>query len=380
LNRQKGKASKHPAGEGQIYALDTNALKVGDIVLISQKGFASWAIRAGTSSTVSHAAVVTRQGMLLEAQPEGVRRRSALSTFATKREWIAVLRPKFQVERNTQGRSFALCAETRYGWAYSKVRAIGSAWPGLSKRAGWLDGTFCSELVALAYADYGVDLLPGVRRSAITPEKLKQSPVVTDVTASCIRVVHPVRDAEAYHFALRLQGREEPKKDMELERQCLKRLHASKCTPKSTRSLHDAFVWLASLDMKVPAGADLDTRIQELLDQEGYFEFYENIANELHFGTKPFSDGIVTAQSLSAADFNSEINKFLSDLRAMLPIFEEHFNARIDSCETIRRLAINGSDTLARVLDVQEKMAARAAILRRDRRGLVAELDSAALR
>lgn len=380
MEKLRGKSGKQRASEGEIYALETSKLQVGDIVLISQKGLASWAIRSGTRSTVSHAAVLTRPGMLLEAQPEGVRRRSTLSTFATKRDWITVLRPIFPVDKNSRGLSLARCAETRYGWAYSKIRAIGSPWPSLSEVTGWLDGTFCSELVALAFADYGVDLLPRVKRSSITPGKLKESKLLSDVTASCIRVLHPVQDADAYNFTTRLHARKEPKQDMELERHCFKQLRASRLTPRNVRTLHEALQWLASLNMTTQADADIDAGIYRILTREGYFEFYEAQAYELRLGAKPFNDGIKVARTLSAANFTSEMKAFLSDLQGMLPTFEEHFVARIESYARSQQLAKNGSKTLVRVLDVQEKMLAQATVLRRDRRGLVAELEAAARR
>lgn len=380
MDKIGNRGTKKAGDEGEIYALETNTLQVGDIILLSQKGLASWAIRTGTRSNVSHAAVLTRPGILLEAQPEGVRRRSTLGTFATKREWIAVLRPTFQLEWNAQGVSLANCAETRYGWAYSKIRAIGSPLPDLSELAGWLDGTFCSELVALAYADYGVDLLPGVKRSAITPGKLKKSKLLSDVTASCICVLHPVRDANAYNLARRLHAREEPKQDMELERHCFEQIRASQPTAPVVRSLHEAFEWLASLDMRTQANADIDARVLEILDREGYFKSYEDQAWMVRLGAKPFSDGIEVARKLNAVSFTAEIKAFLSELQKLLPTFEEHFNARADSCVRSRQFAKNGSKTLARVLDVQEKMLVQATFLRRDRRGLVAELEAAAKR
>lgn len=380
MDKLESRSIKSAADEGKIYALETNSLQVGDIVLISQKGLTSWAIRTGTRSKVSHAAVLTRPGILLEAQPEGVRRRSTLGTFATKRKWITVLRPTFQVARNAQGISLAYCAETRYGWAYSKIRAIGSPWPQLSELVGWVDGTFCSELVALAYADYGVDLLPGLQRSAITPGKLKKSKLLTDVTDSCIRILHPIQNVDAYNMAIRIDVRDEPKQDMELERSCFAKIRASQSIPPEVRSLHGSFEWLASLDMKTQGDAEIDAQILKILEREGYLKFYEDQALQLGLGTKPFSDAIKVARKLKATSFTAETNAFLLDLQSMLPAFEEHFNARVDSCNRSQQLAKSASKTLARVLEVQEKMLVQATVLRRDRRGLVAELEAAAKR
>lgn len=365
------------ADAGEICALDPSKMKVGDIVLLSGRGVASWAIRMGTASDFSHAALLTQPGMLLEAQPEGVRRRSPWGTYAIRREWICVLRPTFSVDTNERGLSLSQCAETRYGWAYSKVRAIGSPWPTAANSAGWLDGTFCSELVARAFADYGVDLLPEVKCAEITPGKLTESKLLSNVTGECVRVLHPVRDANEFTLATKVHDRGEPREDMEVERQCLEAIRASQALPPTIRSLHDAFAWLAQLDLSVKDNTKIDARFLQVLDREGYFEFYESVAREIGFGARPFLEALAAAQNLDSTSLTKEISMLLSDLEKMLPTFEQSFNARVLSYERSLDLQNSGSKTLSRLRQVQEQMLVQSLRLRQARNGLVKALRAA---
>src|SRR5882724_7499086 len=109
--------------EEWIYALDPGKIKVNDIVLISTDEWSSRLVRLGTRSDYGHAALCTRPGMLFEAVPTGVMRRSVIGTFTTRREWIKVLRPRTPLGANAQGLQVAHYAERMYGRSYSRKRA-----------------------------------------------------------------------------------------------------------------------------------------------------------------------------------------------------------------------------------------------------------------
>ena len=118
--------------------------------------------------------------MLLEATRKGgVKRSSVLGTYATKAKWIKVLRPKNPLPPDKFGYGVSDYAERLYGRQYTIVGAITS-------RLGILpiqdEGKeFCSRIVAQAYSDYGISLVPGVEPSKIFPALLENSPALDDV-------------------------------------------------------------------------------------------------------------------------------------------------------------------------------------------------------
>jgi hypothetical protein len=96
------------------FALISSRIQVGDIVFVSRAAFAPFFIRLFTFSKCSHVAMCTRPGMLLEAVPGGVIRQSVFETYADKRRWLRVLRPKRPLVANAFGLSVEHYAEQEY--------------------------------------------------------------------------------------------------------------------------------------------------------------------------------------------------------------------------------------------------------------------------
>lgn len=148
--------------------------QLGDFGLTKGSGLAMFVIRHGTASRYGHAAVAIGDAFgeyvwIVEAMPEGARKRMAkvdefvwsnLPLTADQREAVAV---------------YALQTE---GIPYDWKAIIGFVirfW-----KAKWSTGSddhaddrmICSELVAWAYREAGIDLAPGVAPGDVSPGDL----------------------------------------------------------------------------------------------------------------------------------------------------------------------------------------------------------------
>ncbi len=136
------------SGQKVIYSLRHEDIKVGDIVFTSRPGFVPWLIRFFTLSSVSHVAICTKPGFLLEAVPRGVVRRAVFSTHVVRKRWIKVLRPKMELVPNADGLTVEYLAEQKLYYGYSVPGAISTRIPFISFDE---DGAvFCYRLVAEA--------------------------------------------------------------------------------------------------------------------------------------------------------------------------------------------------------------------------------------
>lgn len=212
------KETKPRGGRAQkwIYALNPMQIEVNDVVLLSRAGLTSWAIRNRTHSDFSHAALCTRDGMLIEAMPQGVMHRSVIGTYATRPEWIKVLRTKIPLGLSAEAQPLTFYAERLYGRAYSKIRAGTSI-------IGWIDipddgSTFCSRVIAEAFCDFGMDILPGTKLSKITPAMLLKSRELKDVTRQCIRKLGSETDRHLFDEVVETASQQSPGDEMEMNR------------------------------------------------------------------------------------------------------------------------------------------------------------------
>jgi len=160
---------------GTIYAFRTEALRAGDILLSTVPfAVASIAIRVGTFSRFSHAAICTDPPFFVEAVPSGTR------TFTIRRfgvrnpKWVAVLRLRDDVDDAEQrARNAAQRAGTfilRHYWLEGALLARTERF-----HARRRDELFCSHLVALAYRDDDFELVSDVPPEKVSPGDLRRS-------------------------------------------------------------------------------------------------------------------------------------------------------------------------------------------------------------
>lgn len=260
--------------EEVIFALRPDSILVGDIILTSAAAVISYAIRRFTESDLSHAAICTRPGMLLEATGTGVLRRSAIGTYATRIDWIRVLRPKKPLAPNVHGLGIAECAESIYGHEYSVRGALACHFPVFGGSED--GGVFCSQLVAQAYLLYGLPLLLGKSPSQINPGMLLKSSELSDVTNSCIRRLGSVSDADVYKLVVETATQELPIVEMRMNRRAFDAIQErlGGRLPEQVQSLPELIIWLsASSSSDVVKRSD--PVILEILEREDMFRWHD---------------------------------------------------------------------------------------------------------
>lgn len=266
-----GQETRVDNAANEIYALRPERVQVGDVVLTSSQHLISSGIRVGTQSQFSHAALCTRQGMLLEATRTGVMRYPILGVYATRREWLKVLRPIEPMTAN-QLTELTIYAEGLYGRGYSILGALLSPFGVTSAMSS--TGIFCSQLVAHAYAQLGRTIVLGVNPISVTPAALAASRELDDVSSDCVRVVTSVEPI--YEHIIQASENAPHSDEMGMNRQVFKavRTAAGDLLPESVRSLPEVFAWIVENASSAQAN-EVAGVVLALLEREKFFAWYE---------------------------------------------------------------------------------------------------------
>lgn len=179
-----------------VYGLDLDRVFPGDILLTrarfrirDRSTFESKAIRLGTRGKFSHAALCIAYGQFIEAIGWGVCRLAFMQTGAREKENIQLLRLKSEVP-NAQ-RIAQLAAKFGHEYltrGYSVRGALGVKIRPL--RDATRDEMFCSQLVARAYHQAGLPLVPAKSPERTAPGHLVKSPYLRDVTSLAVIAIH----------------------------------------------------------------------------------------------------------------------------------------------------------------------------------------------
>ena len=308
-----------------IYALDPAQIQVNDIVLISSTNFGSWIVRTGTLSKFGHAALCTRPGMLFEAVTTGVMRRSVIGTYSTRQEWIRVLRTRGPLGPNAQGLQVADYAERMYGRAYSIPRAAASVFP-------WIDvaddgSTFCSRVIAEAFHEYGVDLLPWRHHSKIYPNRLLESPHLLDVTDTAIRVLGSRSDANLFEEVVATANQEYPGAEMQMNRRVFEAIRRvlGDGLPDAVISLPDVCEWLS---MSGEHAKIADPTILQTLRSEGYVEWYERWIQDVEDNAQLFENIASLVESAGQEPAPSDMQEFVQQYQEYLALDDTSLRSR----------------------------------------------------
>ncbi len=327
-----------------IYALEPGQIRVNDIVLISSTDWGSWIVRTGTLSHFGHAALCTRPGMLFEAVPTGVMRRSVIGTFTTRREWIKVLRPRRALGPNPRGLEVAHYAERMYGRAYSKRRAAVSVvpWVGVAD-----DGsTFCSRVIAEAYQEYGIELIPGRHPSKVYPSMLLNSPVLQDVTDQSIRTLGSNADRHVFDEVVSTAAQELPGHEMQMNRQVFEAVRTAlgDRLPGEVVSLPDVWQWLAMNSQDARAA---DAVVFATLDREGFVDWYAGWAQDVQDQAQLFENIAGLAERADREAKPPDLQEFTQQYREYLALDETSLTARKDTMDQFGQwAAATGLSTL----------------------------------
>jgi len=293
--------------------------------------------------------------MLFEAVPDGVMRRSVVGTFAPQREWIAVLRPKRPLPPNGQGLTVAHYAEARYGRAYSYRGALASRLPIVG---GAVDGSvFCSQVIAQAFHDYGLDLVPGKLPAQVYPGMLFHSPELTDVTEDCIRKLGSVTDTDAYTQVIGTAAHELPGTEMQMNREVFEALQKElgKDLPARVYSLTDLGAWLAQ-EYTTEAAQRSDAKILGILETEGMFSWYDAFSEKVRRDAAVLEFVADAAEKISGGPWPTEMEAFLAEVTAMSEHGESRVDARRNTAQDYNTLAEKtGFKTFARLRDEYQR-------------------------
>jgi cell wall-associated NlpC family hydrolase len=197
----------NPRNGGQL--VSASQLKVGDIILSSDNGLNSVAVRLWTLSSVSHASIYMGDDQIIEAVGEGVRLRSIPALLKEEATIVAVRHPHLSVANSAALQAFA---KEQVGKKYNYagillqapfslerrvcelplvpelvreycIRGVAAIQLGLSNN----DNFFCSQLVLEAYQKAGIPLtnadprlfnpadLLYMREGDVSSVKIKQS-------------------------------------------------------------------------------------------------------------------------------------------------------------------------------------------------------------
>jgi hypothetical protein len=288
--------------------------------------------------------------MLFEAVPDGVMRRGVFGTFAPCAEWIRVLRPNRPVPPNKYGLRVADYAEALYGRGYSRQGAVASRLPVIG---GLEDGSvFCSQVIAHAYLECDVILIPGKDPSQVYPGLLLKSPELMDVTEECVREIGSASDTDLYNRVVGAANAELPGAEMRMNRRVIKAIQKELGRDLSAHvhSLTDLWMWLA-LDFSSEAVKRSDPTILTTLEREGMFEWYDKFSAKVQADAAVFEVAAKRAE-LPVGRMTPEIKALLDYVSEIISAGETKLEARKNTAQEYDGLAKRtGLKTLARLSD-----------------------------
>jgi hypothetical protein len=361
--------------EDIIFALRPGSIQLNDIVLTSDFGLVPWGIRTFTKSDFSHAALCTMPDMLFEAVRDGVMRRSVIGTFAYRPDWIMVLRPRKSLAPNHLGLTVADYAEALYGRGYSRRGAVASRFPAIG--AGEEGIFFCSQVIAHAFSEYGVELVPGKTPAQIYPALLVDSPELEDVTDKCIRQLGSVSNDDQYRLVIDTAGQEAPGAEMRMNRRVLEAVQKElgNQLPEGIHSLTDLSMWL-SREHDTSAVRLADAPILSVLEREGTFKWYEEFSGNAQRLAEILEFAARAAELSTQEPRTAEIQLLIEDLKEAIPLAKAALERRQGTARDYEDLAkTTRLQTFERLASIYRRQYDDAARIDKARTRLVDALD-----
>lgn len=147
----------------------------GDILLTSRPSKTSKGIRFTTGGAVSHAMICVAHGSFIDSTSDGVQARNLQRELFEDHEQAFHFRLKKPPERQVLAQVIDY-ARAEIGARYSIVEAVRSVSP---FRRSSSKKQFCSRLVARAFKQAGIELVPDT--DYCTPEDLRRSPLLEEL-------------------------------------------------------------------------------------------------------------------------------------------------------------------------------------------------------
>ncbi|WP_441238922.1 hypothetical protein [Bradyrhizobium sp. 930_D9_N1_4] len=156
--------------------------------LLDPSTLTSTAIRVGSRTPFSHAALCIEPGLMIEAVGTGVCRFALAPTGVRSRSNLKLLRLNLDVVDGPWRAQLAADRGHQYlSRGYSLSGAIGARIAAFRKKGR--GDLFCSELVAQAYVEAKCPLLTGKTPGEIAPGDLLKSDILRDVTDLALRAI-----------------------------------------------------------------------------------------------------------------------------------------------------------------------------------------------
>jgi hypothetical protein len=214
------KTAEGKAGPSEVYILEPSTMETGDIILTASGTWVDFVIRLSTGGKYSHAAIYTQVGLLMEATVAsdwtgGVRRSSSMRFVADDLASLCVLRLRHDLPNR---KVIADKAAARAEWKLDHTYWMDGVISFLRSKhlAGQISQNdtqsfFCSHLVAAAYNEAGLDLLPGIKPELTAPSDFLKSGYLENVTAivsgpedEAIARLHAPKDDDSPHAQIEL--------------------------------------------------------------------------------------------------------------------------------------------------------------------------------
>jgi uncharacterized protein YycO len=269
------RAMKPSVGKASIPKYKLSGLEPGDVLLSTSLHWLSSAIKVGTRSPFSHAAIYWGRMSFLEAVGHGVCNFNVLASAVSDKRSVRVLRLSSRFAADIRTRA-AEAASSYIGREYWVEGAIKSPFGLKSDQS--LGRVFCSHLVTQSFADAGVELCPGRRPEFVTPGDLAKSDLLEDVTDD---VLYEASELELRGVVRIIDG-DDPDTPQTAFHDAIKRVLIdvraafSDAGLQPPPTLAHAFALVIVLPDASKA-ARLDQKIATILDAAGYQHFSKTI-------------------------------------------------------------------------------------------------------
>lgn len=239
-------------------------MQPGDIVLTTTPAKLSASIRKFTSADISHAMLCVAESSVIDSTGEGVHARNP--------QWMAIepgcafhlLRPAVPLTTQ-QMKTVIRYAREQVAMPYTKVGAVQA----LLKKGRISRYQFCSRLVAQAYREAGIQLVPDADRC--TPAELLKSPLLVEI-----------------HDVLReVSSAEKAARDAHFDRTQLMR-DVTKALIVGARKVSPKIDTLNDIDAYLKEHPEADAALCQVLINSGYLNVWrgEEVRNPWHYSVE----------------------------------------------------------------------------------------------
>lgn len=227
----------------------------------------------------------------------GVVRRSLVGVWASRHEWICVLRPPSGVKLFSAGHQpISSVVEGGFANPYSLLGAAGTKLTWLKALRG--QGYFCSELVAAAFAECGYLVALGAPHT-VSPELLRSAGRLNDVTASCVRILK--RPQDDWRLVLDVSKADHPAGEASVLRRTFRALKAGlslRLLPEELQSTPAIIGWLMCLDRRKPGVATADDTVSRVLEYGGYVRWFTELSTRDILGAAAKVGALLTVPTM----------------------------------------------------------------------------------